>query len=108
MDCPDCGVKPGQWHRPGCLWELCPYCGGHVVDCRCCDGLPPLDDRMRWAGTCPWLDACLEYGFFEKEVAGAWVPCRAGDHESQPDVSRLIRECVWDRQEKRFVRRDIV
>ena len=105
MDCPDCGVVPGNWHRPGCVWEQCPYCGDHLVDCICTKGPPPLDDRMAWTGCCTWLDACLEFGLFEKEVSGQWVPCHADDLDSQPDLRRLVQEFYWNRDEKRFERR---
>jgi hypothetical protein len=105
MDCPDCGVAPGEWHQPGCSWEQCPYCGEHLGTCDC---LPPLDDRLSWTGSCFWLDACLEPGFFKKHVLGGWVPCAADDPESFPDVGRLLRQCVWNRAEKRFERRRAV
>jgi hypothetical protein len=105
MNCPDCDVAPGAWHHGGCPWEQCPYCGEHLADCDCSDGLPPLDDRIRWPGCCPWIEACLEFDFFEKKVRGTWVRCRAEDPDSQPDVTRLLRECVWNREDKRFEKR---
>jgi hypothetical protein len=64
-----------------------------------------MDDRLPWAGFCFWLDACLELGFFEKPVPGGWTPCAADDPESVPDFGRLLRQCVWNRSEKRFERR---
>ncbi len=100
MDCPECGVARGRWHQAECGWEQCAYCGEHAADCDC---VVPLDDRLAWTGQCPWLDACLAWGFFEREVGGAWIPCRAEDPGSEPDLSRLMSECVWDRAEKRFV-----
>src|SRR5260370_1422314 len=81
-------------------WEQCAQCGEHWVDCDC---LPSLKDRLAWMGCCSWLDACIEFGFFEKEVAGKWVPCRCDDPESQPDVSRLSRKCRWNQIEKKYV-----
>lgn len=105
MDCPDCNVAPGNWHRRGCGWEQCPYCGEHLADCSCCNGSPPLDDRIRWSGSCTWLQACLEFSFFEREVNGVWRRCHADDPGSQPDVSRLMRDCHWNRLDKRFERR---
>ena len=103
MNCPECNVAPGNWHRPGCAWEQCPYCGEHAADCGCRGAPPPLDDRMRWAGCCSWVEACLRFGFFERRLRGRWVPCHANDPGSEPDVSRLMRECAWDREAKRFV-----
>ena len=102
MECPGCSVAPGHWHLMGCEWEQCPYCGQPSDSCDC---HPPLDDRMPWTGCCPWIIACLEYEFFEKRVKGRWVPCDADDPNSEPDLNRLVRECVWSRAEKRFVRR---
>lgn len=29
--CLCCHVAPGQWHHVGCLFEQCPYCGGHFT-----------------------------------------------------------------------------
>ena len=60
---------------------------------------------MAWMGCCTWLDACLEFGLFEKEVRGEWVQCQADDLESQPDLRRLVQEFCWNRDEKRFERR---
>jgi hypothetical protein len=104
-NCPACGVEPHQWHRPSCRLEQCPYCGEHLLDCHCRESLPPLDDRMQWRGYYFWLEACLEFGFFEREIEGAWRPCRAEETASRPDYLRLVRECYWHRGRKRFERR---
>lgn len=104
-NCPGCGVKPEVWHRPGCRLEQCPYCGEHLLDCQCSDGLPPLDDRMVWKGYYFWLEACLEFGFFEKQVNGSWLPCDGDEFGSRPDFLRVMRECYWNRNKKRFLRR---
>lgn len=34
--CHDCGVKPGENHKPGCDWERCPFCYGQLIGCDCC------------------------------------------------------------------------
>jgi hypothetical protein len=99
MNCPECGVAPTELHQLGCGWEQCPYCGEHLADCDC---LPSLDDRLAWMGNCSWLGACIEFGFFEKEIDGRWIPCRDDDPESQPDISRLMRKCCWNRVKKRY------
>jgi hypothetical protein len=103
MDCPDCGVRPGEWHGPGCSWAQCPYCGDHLAEC---DHEPPLDDHLAWSGYDFWLDACLERGLFKRPTAGGWVRCRADEPGSLPDVQRLLREFIWSRAEKQFVSRD--
>ena len=105
MDCPVCGVKPGFWHRAGCGWEQCPYCGAHAIGCSCGRrGVPP-DDRIRWSGACPWLLACRQFGFFERSMRGRWVPCPFDQPGSLPDIRRLLRSCHWDRAAQQFVRR---
>ena len=60
---------------------------------------------MPWTGTCFWLTACQELGLFKKKVNGLWVPCRTEDPEGLPDIQRLLRQCFWNRLEKRFERR---
>ncbi len=102
MRWPECGTDPGKWHRHGCSWEQCPYCGGHLGDC---EHSPPLDDRLPWTGFNFWLKACLELRFFRRQVKGGWIACRADDPGSLPDVGRLLKQCFWNRQEKRFEKR---
>src|SRR5437868_2175886 len=99
MECPVCSVEPGRWHRPDCGWEQCPYCGGHLVGC-CCKR-PPLDDRIRWAGFCPWVEACEQFGFFETKVHGRWVQCGADELRALSDILILIQECALDRVSQR-------
>jgi hypothetical protein len=103
MDCPDCGATPGDWHKAGCSWAQCPYCGDHLVGC---GHGPPRDDQLPWTGYDFWLDACLELGLFRRRTQDAWVPCRADDPGSLPDVRRLWRDFRWGRAEKQFVARD--
>lgn len=49
--CHDCGVKPGQAHKPGCDVERCSECGGQVLMCGGCSSHDPL--FARWTGIWP-------------------------------------------------------
>ena len=33
--CPDCNVRVGGFHHPGCEHEICPKCHGTLADCGC-------------------------------------------------------------------------
>jgi hypothetical protein len=105
MECPVCSVSAGSWHRHGCGWEQCPYCGAHAIGCACGRRGLPLDDRIPWSGSCPWLAACREFGFFERSAARGWTACRSDEPGSLPDIRRLLKFCHWDRLQQRFVRR---
>ena len=35
MNCPDCGVRRGQVHIPGCDVEKCPLCSRQLISCEC-------------------------------------------------------------------------
>jgi hypothetical protein len=47
----------------------------------------------------------MTLGLFRKKVCGVWVPARAADPDSVPDVNRLLRAYAWDRKAQQFVRR---
>src|SRR3712207_8527128 len=47
MKCPDCGVQPGEWHRPDSDIEQCSHCGGQLVSCETFGGDElPHDNRL--------------------------------------------------------------
>ena len=35
VKCSDCNVSIGGCHHPGCDLEICPNCGGQLIDCDC-------------------------------------------------------------------------
>ena len=51
-NCPDCGTKPGEWHRQNCDVERCSVCGGQKLSCDCA-GHDALFSR--WTGIWPGL-----------------------------------------------------
>jgi hypothetical protein len=45
--CHDCGVALGEFHKPGCDWERCPFCRGQLLSCECSyDKLGLRDKRL--------------------------------------------------------------
>src|ERR1700732_4479499 len=100
--CPDCGVSPGEWHRPGCDVEQCPFCGGQLIRC---EPDTPLDDRIKWDGQWPGEKKCLEWGWFAKFTSRGWKRCGRNDPQRQPDLDRLRVDASWHREEKCFVRK---
>lgn len=120
MNCPDCGVKPGELHKPGCDVERCPVCGGQALQCLrtcphchetiagCNDEAIETKDLVPWSGEWPGKAECREYGFYCKLVKGkGWITtCDKDDLEAIEDMNRLYLETKWSREKKRFVKRD--
>lgn len=103
-ECPECGVRPGQFHRARCEVEICPYCGDHLVRCPCDGPFTPLDDRIPWSGVFPGVEECEEFGWFAQLVPGrGWVACERDDPGAEPDLYRLHEEAIWDRWNKRYI-----
>jgi hypothetical protein len=53
--CPDCGVKPGELHQPGCDVEICENCGVQMLQCECEN---PINST--WSGLWPGIKECYE------------------------------------------------
>lgn len=98
--CPDCGVRPGELHVPGCDCEPCPRCGHQMIGCHCVyevNGIDWMDleedhpdlwesgpteamyaawdaawaaRRIPWSGEWPGDAECREYGFWCRWVEG--------------------------------------
>jgi hypothetical protein len=110
--CPMCHVAVGQYHRPNCKAELCPYCGLFLIAKNHRHGCPqsrsqcwppPLDDRIPCRGVQDWIGDCLEFGWMVRPVARKMVRCAKGDPGAQPDFMRLLTEATWDTGQQRFV-----
>ena len=108
--CPDCGVSPGKFHRPGCDVERCPLCGGQAIGCGCehevsgyAAEVAKHGGPLAWTGEWPGDAECRELGWFCDKYTGA--PRPAGHPHATEDLNRLASEARWDRSARRFVRR---
>jgi hypothetical protein len=41
--CAECNILPGGFHHVGCVFEICPKCGGKWIYCKC-SGFKVRDD----------------------------------------------------------------
>ncbi|MCZ1001228.1 hypothetical protein O1M63_29245 [Streptomyces mirabilis] len=91
-NCPDCAVSPGNVHLDGCDVARCAVTGYQRRGCT------HTDDKCntRWTGIWPGDAECIEYGF---------VIDLGPDEDPMPDLNRLYRECDWDPDQQRMVRR---
>jgi len=115
--CQGCGVLVGEWHRPGCTLELCPYCGKTACKFaarrnseKACPtvqmfGQAPVDDRIRYDGYLPGEREAVEFGWWAYETRDTEVVyCCEPDHpDAFPHNDRVEDTAVWDRDNKKFV-----
>ena len=102
-NCYDCGVRPGELHRPGCDVEQCPHCGWQLLTCPI-GGYWPPKECLPWTGLLPGVAECREFGWFARLVPGkGWVSCDPEEPGAAEDLNRLFVEAKWDRRRKRFV-----
>lgn len=106
INCPDCGVEPGQWHAPGCDIEQCPYCGGQAVCCGSDADPILLGNRLPWTGLWPGEAEAIQHRWYCKRTSHGLCACKPDEPDGVPDLNRVRREMTWDRDEKRFVRKD--
>ncbi|SDM67080.1 hypothetical protein SAMN05421823_11914 [Catalinimonas alkaloidigena] len=45
--CWDCHAIEGEYHVPGCRYEVCPNCGQQLVSCPCAPDAPPTGGIQR-------------------------------------------------------------
>jgi hypothetical protein len=99
-NCPDCAVKPGEFHQDGCDVARCRWYGYQRLNCSC----KGLSCNTRWSGIWPGILECQEYGWYAKwsEETG-WVRCDKDDPAGGEDLNRLRMECSWDVSLQRMV-----
>jgi len=115
-NCPDCGVKPGEQHKPGCDVERCPVCGGQALTClmscphchkiiaNCNNEKVEESELIPWDGTWPGTKECEEFGWYSKwSDKDGWVICDKNDPEARPNLNRLYDDAIWNREKQRFV-----
>ncbi|SRR5260221_7485438 len=131
--CPECRVRIGKNHKPGCDVERCPFCGGQMLQDECrytyfdidvetmeekhpdiyANGLP--DDMaekyeeylqphlLPWDGAWPGVRDCREYGLWCKWTQDGWQKCGPDDPDASEDLNELATRCTWDKEQKRYV-----
>ena len=100
-NCPDCGVKIGEFHRPGCDVERCPECGGQRIGCYTHEN---CKTKTKWTGYWPGELECQEYNLFSKFIHGSgWESCEANDPDGGPDLNTLISKGTWSKQKQKFI-----
>ena len=86
--CHDCGVEPGQAHKPGCNVERCSVCGYQKLGCEC-EGHDP--SFSRWTGIWPGYAEARELGLFCKwSNDNGWQICDSSDKEARPDLNTFL------------------
>ena len=98
--CPDCGTEVGQPHKGGCDVERCPECGMQRLTCGCITDLPDL----LWTGEWPGKAEAAEFGFWCKwgGMPAGWVTCESTDSEAVPNLNRLLKECKWNKETRKW------
>lgn len=66
--CPDCAVKVGELHVPGCDVARCKACGRQAITCGC--GCPLGTPQTVWTGKWPGKDEAREYGLPDLNAVG--------------------------------------
>jgi hypothetical protein len=125
--CPDCVAAIGKKHDDGCDVARCLWDGGQRFSCdyaldytdepesdpMVIDPSDPHDcGEDVWTGMWPGYREAIEFGWWIKwidaapgERYGEWRPTTASDPKARPDLNRLNIDCVWDRDNERWMMR---
>lgn len=131
--CPECKTSIGEPHIPYCSIERCPFCGGQMLQDKCCykhfgidvitmkethpwiyqNGLPEAmaekwEEHLRphllvWDGVWPGVRECREYNLWCKWTDSGWQKCSAEDPDASEDLNELAMCARWDKDKKRYV-----
>ena len=127
--CNDCGAPVGTAHREDCDVARCLHNGRQRIQCdggicdEDCDTTDPYGRAQHeafhgegphecglelWDGVWPGYEECVELGLycFFPGLGVGYIPCGPEHPEAMPDLNRLPRATVWDRDRQRRVARD--
>jgi hypothetical protein len=67
----------------------------------------PRDDRIPWNRQRSGEPEAREFGWYTRTIEGHHRRCGPDDVGAEPDANRVLwgGEAVWDREEKRFMRK---
>lgn len=99
LRCGDCGVIPGELHKPGCDVERCKLCGWQAIGCDCPS--PEGEYASTLEGT---------FGDWKSTIwTGEWPGRREQQEYGYPDLNDLAVACArgelrWDSEQERWIR----
>ena len=70
--CHDCKVREGEFHKPGCDMERCPFCGGQLFVCNCALEKLGLFDKEKYGPDTDHLPPDIYENGLTDELAARW------------------------------------
>ena len=93
VDCPDCGVAPGEPHEDGCDIPYCTVCGSQRLACHLLgDDCAGHDPRANvWEGEKDSKRECREFGWWSVFVPdNGHIPVPPGTPGASEDLNRWV------------------